>query len=80
MWTEGESFRMARAKKKQKEEEDPWAYYRSIQLTPEERAELRAQAQVEIDRARADGAYERLAAMRGKIKWQSSDDEVGDRK
>lgn len=71
---------MARAKKKKSEEEDAWAYYRSIQLTPEERAELKAQAQMEIDRARAEGAYTRLAAMRGKIKWQLSDDEVRDKK
>jgi hypothetical protein len=59
---------------------EPTEFLKSIQLTPEQQAELRAQAQKEIDRARANGAYERLAAMRGKIKWQLSDDEVRDKK
>jgi len=39
-------------------QEDHWVHYRSIQLTPEQVAEARAQLQKEIDRARAAGVYE----------------------
>jgi hypothetical protein len=46
------------------EKEDHWAHYRSIQLTPEQKAEGRARLQKDIDRARADGVYERL------IEWE----------
>src|SRR4051794_1079853 len=42
------------------DEDDHWAYYRSIQLTPEQVAAGRARLQKDIDRARADGVYERL--------------------
>jgi len=48
------------------EEDDHWAYYRSIQLTPEQVAEGRARLQKEIDRARAEGVYERLIAWDAK--------------
>jgi hypothetical protein len=47
------------------EEEDHWARYFAIQLTPEQVAANRARLQKEIDRARADGVYERL------IEWQA---------
>jgi hypothetical protein len=40
------------------EEED--AYYRSIQLTPEQKAELRAEAKKAAERAAAAGVYDRL--------------------
>jgi len=42
------------------DEEDHWAHYRSIQLTPEQVAEGRARLQKDIDRARAEGVYEKL--------------------
>ncbi|HXH39867.1 MAG TPA: hypothetical protein VNN08_14655 [Thermoanaerobaculia bacterium] len=42
------------------EEADHWAHYRSIQLTPEQVAAGRARLQKDIDRARADGVYEKL--------------------
>jgi len=35
--------------------EDHWAHYRSIQLTPEQKAAGRARMQKEIDKARAAG-------------------------
>jgi hypothetical protein len=47
------------------DEEDHWAHYRSIQLTPEQVAEGRARVQKEIDRARAEGVYEKL------IEWEA---------
>jgi ribosomal protein S13 len=40
------------------EEED--AYYRSIQLTPEQKAELRAELKKNMERAAAAGVYKRL--------------------
>lgn len=65
---------MARAKKK--EEFDPWEYYRSIQLTPEQKAEARAEAQKEVDRAAREGFYEEIAKWRGKIKWSTTLEEL----
>jgi hypothetical protein len=61
---------MARAKKKQ--EPDVWAYYDSIQLTAEEKAAARAEMKRAADRARAEGVYERLVELRGKVKWSVS--------
>jgi hypothetical protein len=61
-----------RRKKKVEEQEDRWAYYKSIQLTPEQRAELRAELEKDVERARAEGVYERLIAMRGKVKFNLS--------
>jgi len=68
------------------EEEDAWMttwepsqFLRSIQLTPEQQAELQAQAQKEIDRARANGVYEWLASLRGKLKFDLPDHEVRER-
>jgi hypothetical protein len=47
------------------DEEDHWAHYRSIQLTPEQVAAGRARLQKDIDRARAEGVYEKL------IEWKA---------
>lgn len=56
------------AKRKVKPEpEDHWAEYRAMQLTPEQSAAARAETQKEIDRARRDGVYEKLIALRGKV-------------
>jgi hypothetical protein len=67
------------------EDEDAWMttwepseFLRSIQLTPEQREELRAQAQKEIDRARAAGVYEWLASLGGKVTFELDDSEVRD--
>ena len=40
--------------------EEEEAYYRSIQLTPEQKAELRAEAKKNCERAAAAGVYKRL--------------------
>jgi Spy/CpxP family protein refolding chaperone len=57
--------------KKTKADDDwtPSQEYLAMQLTPEQRAELRAEMQADMERARKEGVYERVAAMRGKIKF-----------
>ena len=40
--------------------EEEAAYYRSIQLTPRQQAELRAELKKDMERARAAGVYQRL--------------------
>jgi hypothetical protein len=52
------------------EDEDHWAHYRSIQLTPEQVAASRARLQKDIDRARAAGVYEGLMKWKGKVHWE----------
>ena len=48
---------------------EPSEEWKAIQLTPEQKAELRAIMQKKIERARAEGVYERLMELRGKVKW-----------
>jgi hypothetical protein len=50
-------------------EDDHWAHYRSIQLTPEQVAAGRARLQKEIDKARAAGVYEGLMKWKGRVHW-----------
>jgi hypothetical protein len=49
--------------------EDPWARYDRMKLPPERVAELRAESQRRIDKARADGVYEGLMKWQGKVHW-----------
>jgi hypothetical protein len=49
--------------------EDPWARYDRMKLPPERVAELRAELQRRIDKARADGVYEGLMKWQGKVHW-----------
>jgi hypothetical protein len=49
--------------------EDPWARYERMKLSPEGVAELRAESQRRIDKARADGVYKGLMKWRGKVHW-----------
>lgn len=58
------------------EEDDHWAHYRSIQLTPEQVAENRARLQDAIDKARAAGVYEGLMKWKGKVHWDIDIDEL----
>ena len=58
------------------DEEDHWAHYRSIALTPEQVAEGRAELQKEIDKARAAGVYEELLKWEGKVHWAIAIDEL----
>lgn len=64
---EGEWVGMARKKVKVEEPEDHWAYYRSIQLTPEQKAEIRDELRRNAEEAARNGVYERLLALRGKV-------------
>ena len=48
---------------------EPSEEWKRIQLTPEQKAELRAELQKRIDAAAAAGVYERLWELRGKVKW-----------
>jgi hypothetical protein len=66
---------MARKKK----EDDHWARYFAIQLTPEQKAAARAEAQKKIDKAREDGVYDRLREMIGKVEWSISYEQMVDK-
>jgi len=50
--------------------EDPWARYDRMKLPPERVAELRAELQRRIDKARAEGVYEGLMKWEGKVHWE----------
>jgi hypothetical protein len=65
--------------RKKKAEEDHWARYFAIQLTPEQKAAARAELQERIDQAKADGVYERAAELFGKVKWSISYEEMVDK-
>lgn len=68
---------MARAKKKDEPKlPDPWEHYFAMQLTPEQKAEARAEAQKEIDRARREGVYERFLGMVGRVHLDLDLDEL----
>lgn len=55
---------------------EPSEEWKRIQLTPEQKAELRAIMQKKIERARADGVYERLMELQGKVQWDLDLDEL----
>ena len=46
---------------------DPWAEYLRVQLTADQKAELRAEAWAAGEESRRNCVYERLLEMRGKI-------------
>jgi hypothetical protein len=48
---------------------EPSEEWKRIQLTPEQKAELRAELQKRIDAAAAAGVYERLMELQGKVQW-----------
>ncbi|HEV7920195.1 MAG TPA: hypothetical protein VGR02_05330 [Thermoanaerobaculia bacterium] len=58
--------------RKKKGEEDHWARYFAIQLTPEQKAAARAEAQKELNDPETEDAYDRIAALRGKVHWSIS--------
>jgi hypothetical protein len=64
------------ARKKAKPEEEPldhFAYWRSIQLTPEQKAELRARAEKQVEEARRTGVYERVLSLVGNVHLDMDD-------
>ena len=63
-------------RKKVKPEEpafDTWEYYQSIQLTPEQKAELRARAEERAAEARRNGVYEKILSLVGKVHLDMDD-------
>lgn len=64
---------MARKKTKAAPAEDPWAYYRSIQLTPEQKAEARAEMEKATEEAARNGAYERALSLIGNLHLDMED-------
>jgi hypothetical protein len=58
---------VARASKKKTAAEEAWEQHQAVQLTPQQKAAARANVQEAIDRARADGVYERLLRLEGKV-------------
>lgn len=56
-------------RKTQEEEVDwePSAEWKAMQLTPAQKAEARAQLQRRIDKIAAEGVYEKLLALEGKV-------------
>jgi hypothetical protein len=56
--------------------EDPWAYYRSIQLTPEQKAAARKRLDEQCEEAARNGVYEQFLALEGKVKFDLDIDEL----
>ena len=48
---------------------EPSEEWKRIQLTPAQKAELRAELQKRVDAAAAAGVYEQLWELRGKVNW-----------
>jgi hypothetical protein len=64
---------MARATRKPKTQaEELWELYRSIQLTPGQKAAARERATARAEQARLEGVYERVREMAGTVKWSIS--------
>jgi hypothetical protein len=64
------------ARKKTKPEEEPFdlfAYWQSIQLTPEQKAGLRARAEKLAEEARQNGVYEKVLSLVGKVHLDMDD-------
>lgn len=65
---------MGRKKAKTEEEPfDPLERWRSIQLTPEQKATLRAQSEKLGEEARRNGVYQQVIALRGKVHLDMDD-------
>ena len=54
---------------KKKKEERSRFDWEAIQLTPEQKAKARAEAEEMARKAAEAGAYERFAELRGKVRW-----------
>lgn len=64
------------ARKKAKPEEEPFdyfAYWQSIQLTPEQKAGLRARGEKRAEEARQNGVYEKVLSLVGKVHLDMED-------
>lgn len=47
--------------------EDVWAYYKSIQLTPEQKAAARARMEAQSEEAARNRIWERFLELEGKV-------------
>ncbi len=64
---------MARAKRtEQTRAEELWDEYQAIQLTPQEKAAARQEAEERVEQARLGGVYERAREIAGTVKWSIS--------
>lgn len=64
---------MARPKTREKTRaEQLWDEYQSIQLTPEQKAAARKDAEARAEQAGIDGVYERAREIAGTVKWSIS--------
>ncbi|MDP9191387.1 MAG: hypothetical protein M3P06_06775 [Acidobacteriota bacterium] len=64
------------ARKKTKPEEEPFdhfAYWQSIQLTPEQKAAAREQLWKKVEEARRNGVYEKVLSLVGKVHLDMDD-------
>jgi hypothetical protein len=55
---------------------DTWAFYQSLQLTPEQKAEARAELERMGEAAEKAGVYRRLADLFGKVHLKYDIDEL----
>ena len=67
---------MAKRKKEPIPDWEPSEEWKRIQLTPEQKAELRARAEEAARKAAEAGVYERLLELQGKVKWELDLDEL----
>ena len=61
---------------RQEPESDIWKRYLALQLTPEEKAQMRQRAETVMEQARKEGVYEKLLALRGKVHLQYDVEEL----
>jgi hypothetical protein len=65
---------MARKKEKAADPPfDPWAEYQRLQLTPEQKAEARAETEKLGEQAARDGVYELFLELEGKVHLDMDD-------
>ncbi|HYR28086.1 MAG TPA: hypothetical protein VEU30_06440 [Thermoanaerobaculia bacterium] len=67
------------AKRKPKAEErfdDDWAYYKSIQLTPEQKAAARKELEAQSEQAARNRIWERFLELEGKVHFDIDVDEL----
>lgn len=62
-----------KAKPEEEEEHDPFARWRAIQLTPEQKAAARAELAKLGEEARRNGVYERVLELVGKVHFDMDD-------
>ncbi|HKR64773.1 MAG TPA: hypothetical protein VJZ00_13660 [Thermoanaerobaculia bacterium] len=68
---------MGRPKAKAKEKPlDRDELYKSLAVTEEQRRAVHEQMKADGERAKRDGVFERVRALRGKIKWSVSLEEL----